>query len=303
MTAPIPDPEIVELRSFVVLAELRHFGRAAQILGVSQPALSKRLNRLEDKVGGSLLVRGYRDITVTEAGRIMFERAKDVLRNAELTIELSRQALRGEAGRLRIGFGIASIAELLPEVLLRFRRSHPGVQVDLLDMASAAQAQALQADQIDLAFLRVPVTAPDVIWTPILHERLVVASGQRSAWVDREGLRSLASDPFVMCSRVVSASYYDHVLALCRQAGFAPRVVTETNDLFSLLQLVRAGIGVALAPSAAASMRVRGVHYRRLRTTDAAWDIALAWKKQPEQPLLAAFVRTARQVYSEMSGR
>jgi DNA-binding transcriptional LysR family regulator len=124
----------------------------------------------------------------------------------------------------------------------------------------------------------------------------VAAVQPRSPWRDREGLASLARAAFVVCSRGVSASYYDHVVALCRGAGFAPRIVTETNDLFSLLQLVRAGIGVALVPSAAAAMRVPRVRLKRVAAAAAAWEIALARREHDAGPLVEAFARVAREV-------
>jgi DNA-binding transcriptional LysR family regulator len=247
-------------------------------------------------VGGALLVRGYRDVRLTEPGRVLLERARSVLREAGQAIEVSREAVRGEAGLLRIGFGVASIAELLPEVLLRFRRAHPRVQIEMRDMSSPAQVEALRRGEIDLGFVRQPSSEAGIEWVPILRERLVAAVQPRSPWRDREGLRSLAPAPFVVCSRAVSASYYDHVVALCRAAGFAPRIVTETNDLFSLLQLVRAGVGVALVPSAAAGMRVPGVRVKKVAVAAAAWDIALARRKQDGAPLVEAFVRVAREV-------
>jgi DNA-binding transcriptional LysR family regulator len=299
MQATDLDLDSSELRSLVVLAEQRHFGRAAEILCVSQPALTKRLQRLEQKVGGPLLLRGYRDLRLTEPGRVLLERAKVLLRETALAIEVSRRAVAGEAGLLRIGFGAASVARLLPEILLRFRRAQPRVQIVMRDMASPAQVQALQREEIDLGFVRMPVTDPELEAVPILHERLVAAIGARSPWRDRAGLRSLAGEPFVVCSRTVSTSYYDHVGALCRSAGFTPRIVTETNDVFSQLHLVRAGIGVALVPSAATSMRVPGVRIKTIRLREARWDIAMVWRKQREPaPLVEAFVRVARQVYA-----
>jgi DNA-binding transcriptional LysR family regulator len=291
------DLDTALLRSFVVLAEERHFGQAALRLNVSQPALSKRLRRLEEMVGGPLLVRGYRDVRLTEPGRVLLERARSLLREAGQALEVSREAVRGEAGLLRIGFGVASIAELLPEVLLRFRRAHPRVQIEMRDMSSPAQVEALRRGEIDLGFVRQqPSSEAGIDWLPILRERLVAAVQPRSPWRDRPGLPSLARAPFVACSRAVSASYYDHVVALCRAAGFAPRIVTETNDLFSLLQLVRAGVGVALVPSAAAAMRVPGVRLKKVVEPAAAWDIALARRKQDSGPLVDAFVRVAREV-------
>src|SRR4029453_16416124 len=177
----------------------------------------------------------------------------------------------GAGGGRRIGFGVASIRRLLPEILLRFRRLYPRVQIEMRDMSSLGQAEALRGGEIDVGFVRHPLGDPDVESLPILRERLAAAVRPPSPWREREGLRSLAAEPFVVCSRSVSASYYDHVMALCRAAGFAPRVGAEISDLFSLLQLVRAGVGVALVPSAAAAMRLPGVRLKDVDHPAAAW--------------------------------
>src|SRR5213595_2722127 len=128
--------DFADFHAIVALAETLHFGRAANRLHVSQPALSKRVRRIEDRIGGPLLVRRYRDVRLTEAGRLVAERGRHLLRESEATVALAQRAARGEAGRLRIGFGIASILGFLPDVLLRFRRSHPGVQLYLRDMST-----------------------------------------------------------------------------------------------------------------------------------------------------------------------
>src|SRR5213076_121800 len=116
------DVELADLDAVVALAEALHFGRAAERLHVSQPALSKRIRRIEEEIGGPLIVRGYRDVHLTEAGRLLAERGRHLLRESDDAVALSQRAARGEAGLLRIGFGIASILRLLPNVLLRFRR-------------------------------------------------------------------------------------------------------------------------------------------------------------------------------------
>src|SRR5947207_4099477 len=137
------DVELADLDAVVALAEALHFGRAAERLHVSQPALSKRIRKLEDRIGGPLLVRRYRDLRLTEAGRLLAERGRHLLRESAATLALSQRAARGEAGRLRIGFGIASILGLLPDVLLRFRRNHPDVQLQLRDMSTPDQVDGL----------------------------------------------------------------------------------------------------------------------------------------------------------------
>ena len=288
-----------ELRSFLAIAEQRHFGRAAERLYISQPALTKRLQRLEEKVGGRLLERGRGAMELTPAGEVLLERARALLHEGEAALEISRQAVRGTAGQLRIGFGIASLAQLLPEAVLRFRRAFPNVQIRMRDMASSAQVLALSRGEIDVGFVRLPVADPELEASPILHERLVAALGPAVTYREREGLACLRHEPFVVCARSISASYFDHALSLCRRAGFTPKVVQEAGELFTQLQLVRAGIGVALVPSGAALMRVPQVRFRELRMAEAAWDVALVWRRRsPASSLVQAFVRVARHIYT-----
>jgi DNA-binding transcriptional LysR family regulator len=308
---PSFDLDSGELRSFVVLSEQRHFGRAAKLLGVSQPALSKRLRRLEDKVGGALLLREYRDVRLTGPGQAFVEHARRLLREADRALAAARAAVQGTAGLLRIGYGVSSIAQLLPEVLLRFARSHPRVQIDMRDMSSPAQRLALLQDEIDLGFIRAaPAVAPaadddQIESAPILRERLVAAVGAGSAWRQNLGLASLRDQPFVSQAPVVSTSYHNHVLALCHLAGFTPRVVAESNELYSLLQLVRAGVGVALVPATCAAMRVPRVAFKPIRLPEAGWTITLSRRRAAAAttPMLDAFIRTAREVAKEQAAR
>jgi DNA-binding transcriptional LysR family regulator len=268
-----------ELRAFVTLAEQRHFGRAADLLYVTQPALTKQIQRLEDKVGGALVVRGYRDVQLTEAGQVLLARARVVLQESGAALEAARRAARGQLGLLRIGFGIASIQTLLPDVLRRFRAAYPDVELRLQEMVTADQVAALIRGQIDIGFVRVPVGDARIATRPILRERLMA---------------SLAAEPFITIARRTSASYHDHVIAVCHEAGFSPRIVQETSELFTMLMLVRAGMGVALAPRSAMARTPPGVRFRPLSTPSAAWDVGLAWTSpRAQEPVIKAFIDVA----------
>jgi len=289
------DIDLVDFEAVVALAETLHFGRAADRLHVSQPALSKRMRKLEDRIGGPLLVRRYRDVRLTEAGRLLSERGRQLLRESEATLALSQRAARGEAGRLRIGFGIASILGLLPAVLLRFRRSHPDVQLQLRDMSTPDQIDALVSGEIDVGFIRHRATDDRLHMRYVLDERLVAALGPHSRWNTRAGLRSVASEPFIIIARSRSASFYDHALSVCAATGFAPRIVQEANELFTVLSLVGAGLGVSLVPRSAALMRLPGVRFRELKLPEAAWDIGVAWHRDTGPvPLVQRFVEMVR---------
>lgn len=283
--------ELADLQALTILAETLHFGRAADRLHVSQPALSKRIRRMEARIGGPLLVRGYRDVQLTQAGRLLAGRSRHLIKEASAAVTVTARAVRGEAGLLRIGFGIASIFGLLPEVVLRFRRAHPDVQFHLRDMSTPDQIDALVSSEIDVGFIRHRGADPRLEMRLVLDERLVAALGPHARWSPRAGLRSVAAEPFIIISRDRSASFYDHVLGVCAAAGFAPQIVQEASELSTVVSLVRAGLGVALVPRSTALIRLPGVRFYELDIAEAAWTIALAWRSESgEVPLVRRFI-------------
>jgi DNA-binding transcriptional LysR family regulator len=296
--------DLEDLQALLVLAETLHFGRAADRLHVSQPALSKRIRRMEAWIGGPLLVRGYRDVRLTEAGRLLASRGRHIIEEAAATMALTQRAARGEAGLLRIGFGIASIFGLLPDVLLRFRRAHPDVQLHLRDMSTPDQIEALVSGEIDIGFIRHRVTDDRLQMRHVLNERLVAALGPHSRWSARAGLRSVAPEPFIIIARSRSASFYDHVLSVCAAAGFAPRIIQEADELFTVVSLVRAGLGVSLVPRSAALMRLPGVRFHELGLPEAAWNIALAWHRDSDRvPLVRRFLEAVPASVARVAAR
>src|SRR5688572_14287969 len=144
MTLPM-----TELRAFVTLAEQLHFGRAAERLHITQPALTKQIQRLEETVGGTLVRRGYREVQLTPAGEMLLPHAARLLEESAAALDVARRAVRGQLGVLRIGFGLATV-QLLPDLLLRFRSAFPGVELRLRDMPTPAQVAALVRGDLDM---------------------------------------------------------------------------------------------------------------------------------------------------------
>ena len=287
--------ELSELRAFLVLADHLHFSHAAEVLHVSQPALTKQMQRLEAKVSGRLLVRGYRKVALTPAGEILRDRARRLLREAEVAEQMARLAVNGKAGVLRIGFGIGSLAAGLPGILMRFRQQFPEVQVSMRDMSTPDQIEALHQGDIDVGFVRLPVESAELVTVPVLEEMLVAAIPRGMSY--RKRLSDLRNEPFVVISRSGSASFFDHLVQTCRAAGFSPRIVQEVNELLTVLFLVQAGAGVSLVPSSASRMRVPNVRLLDTHLAEAKWRIGLTWRKRDQSdPLVRNFVGLARRL-------
>jgi len=289
--------QVEELHSFVVLADELHFGRASKRLFVSQPALSKQIRRLEEKVGGALFTRTRRKVEITEAGRVLLAGADKVLREDDAALSLAREAALGRAWTLRIGFGIASVSEILPRTILRFRKSYSQVELKMRDMSTPAQIAALVEGNIDIGIVRLPIAHTELDSLPLFHEQLVVATCGSLSFNSRQGLAALRNQPFVFFPRATSATLHDHVLGLCRRAGFSPTIVQEASELFTILNLVRAGLGVSLVPSAARRMGVPGVRFHELGVPEAKWRIGIAWNRLSDKAeLISRFVATTRSV-------
>ena len=258
---------------------------------------------MEERIGGPLLTRHSRGLTLTPAGQVLQQRAREILDRSETAERLTRLALRGEAGMLRVGFGIASLASGLPNLLLRFRRRYPNVNVAVRDMSTPDQIQALSGGEIDVGFVRLPIRVDGIEAVPIINERLMMVLSAHAAYNTKLGLAALSRAPFVVCSRATSASFYDHVIRTCRAAGFVPAIIQETSELFTVLNLVRAGLGVSLAPGSARLMRVPQIRFADCRIREAQWTIGLAWNSRRQQTAIVEnFMQLARELYGARRG-
>ena len=267
--------ELSEMRSFIALCEQRHFGRTAESLNISQPGLSKQMRRLEDRLGGALLVRRAHGLHVTPAGELFLQQARSLVAGADAAEQVTRLALQGKAGMLRVGFGVAVLARGLPDVIMRFRRRFPAVHLSVRNMSTSDQLAALCDRSIDIGFVRLPVAADHIEVVPIIKERLMIVLGKHHADTP-DGLEALHNEPFILPCRADSASFYDHVLRTCHAAGFAPRIVQETDVFFTALNLVRAGLGLSIAPSAIQLVRVPQIRFAETKIPEAEWSIGIA---------------------------
>jgi len=277
------DLELSELRAFVVLAGELHFRKASERLFLSQPALTKKIQRLEEKLNGALFVRSRRKVALTDAGRSLLPKAAKLLQDAEDALRETQAAIEGRAGTLRIGFGIASVSDLLPRTILRFRKLYPNVELQTREMSSPSQVSSLIESRLDAGILRMPVSNPRLASVPLFSEYLVLATSADVPLRPRQGISRFRNSGFVFVSRAVSETFHDRVLSLCLQAGFSPRVVQEANELLTILHLVRAGVGVSLVPRSALRLKVPGVRFHELSWKEPLWRIGIAWNRNSER--------------------
>lgn len=258
--------ELRHLRYFVVTAEAQHFTRAAELLGMAQPPLSQQIRQLEQEVGTPLFDRTGRGVTLNDAGRAFLACAQDILQRADAAVRTAQRSARGEVGELTLGFTeSASFNGVVTELIRQYRERYPEVEMTLSQGDSETLVAQLRDGAIDAAFVRPPFALDGgLTFTQLVEEPLVVAMPLGHALARRKRLTpaDLHQETFILYSRKSGYGLSADIMAACRQHGLSPRIGQQAPQLSSAVNLVAAGMGVAIVPASLRHLRPDGVLYR-----------------------------------------
>lgn len=297
--------ELRHLRSFEAVADTLHFGRAAERLGIAQPALSQQIRRLESLLNTPLFERTSRRVALTDAGHVLWAQVPRLVDDFGKALEATRRAGRGEMGVLRVAFAASVMFQTLPTLIRRFRARYPEVRLELRELPTGLQIPALLAGTLDVGFVREPPAEPGLRMETVMREPLVLAVAQDSGLeTGAEGseepttavarLQTVRDAPFVLFPRNLAPGLHDRVMALCTSADFVPRVVQESRELYTTVSLVEAGIGVTIVPASIQKMGWRGVRYLPLHGAETR--VEMAWAPARERPVVQVFLALVRAV-------
>ena len=288
--------DLSQLRCFVTVAEELHFGRAAARLNMTQPPLSRQIQVLEHIIEATLLDRTSRSVRLTPAGKSFLPEAKRILKLADSASQVARRIAMGKTGSIKIGFTAAAAYSFLPELIAACRTRLPEVDLSLKEMVSGDQLEALATGQIDAGLLRPPIARPEFASVRVVAERLLVAvpDGHPFAVAATVSPRELDGQPFVMYSPHESRYFHDLLVTQFTRAEILPRYVQHLSQIHSILAMVRAGLGLAIVPEAAAGLNFGGVQLRPLQLrAPSPVELFLVWRRVDENPLLPSLIEIA----------
>ncbi len=299
--------ELRHLRYFIAVAEEGHITRAAERLGMQQPPLSQQIRALERELDVQLLRRKPRGVELTEAGRALLADARATLAHIDHAFATTRRTARGEQGRIAVGFtSSAPFHPFVPRVIRAFRDSFPLIALTLDESGTTELIEDLRHERIDAAFIRTQVADPmGVTINPLLEEAMLAALPSTHALAAggmADGpalpLAALAAETFIVYRRRSGPGLYDAIFAACHAAGFSPLVGQEAPRIVSTLNLVAAGLGIAIVPASLQRMQMDGVVYRRLTGTQPRAPLLLATRRGDTSAVVRRFLdlvkRTAR---------
>lgn len=225
--------ELRHVRTFLVLVEQLHFGRAARKLSVAQSAVSQTLRSLEEELGVILLSRTKRSVALTAAGAQFADYARASLAQLEQGAAAARHAASGEEGELRLHFTLMASLTVLPRVVARFQKSYPLVRLTITPGGSTEQLAAIRGGQCDIGFMAFKREIAPLATEVIARAALVAVLPSRHALARRPNLElaDLAGERFIFLKQQSEPQIYQYFLANCARAGFEPRVVMEVEHV------------------------------------------------------------------------
>jgi DNA-binding transcriptional LysR family regulator len=277
--------DVQALRYFVEVARKGGFTRASESLHVTQPAISKMVKALEEELGTPLLLRERRRVKLTDAGRIVLERAEGVLDSLrgieEEVVELA--SLR--RGRLRLGIPPMVAVMFFPPLLAEFHQSHPGITLELREEGSRNIEALVMNREIDVGAVVLPTDERTFGTMPFVRDELraVLHPSHPLARRREIALRDLAGTPFVLYRP--EFALHGHILDACQRSGFKPEVVGESSHWDFIVAMVAANIGVALLPSTMCQqLDERQVRAVRMTEPKIPWNAAFIWRRDRHLP-------------------
>lgn len=283
--------ELRDLKAFVTLGEVLHFGQVAARQHITQSALSKQIRRLEVAFGGELFERNASSTRLTPLGRALYGDACALVAQSEQLGRTARDVLAGNGGTLRIGFGVATKL-LVPAAIARFRATRPGVGIELNDLSTHHQLLALSEGRLDLGFCRLPAPRG---W-PVLpvvraHFVAVLPAGYQGV----TGLSDLLDKPLAILRRDKAPSFHDQFVHYLAQSGLRFQEIQYVNDFAAGIATAAAGIAWTLVPSST-TIEHPDVITLPLGEAEASWIIGLIRPPGGDNPLIAPFWQTVAEL-------
>ncbi|GAA0601240.1 LysR family transcriptional regulator [Kribbella sandramycini] len=276
-----------QLSAFVAVAEELHFGRAAERLNMTQPPLSRQVQKLERAVGVRLLERDNRRVVLTEAGQAFLTEARRMLALVDTAGDLARRVDSGAAGTLRLGFTAVTAIRTLGPFLRQISDELPDVDVILHERVTPAQVDGLLHGELDLALGRPPFDTTLLDSRIVVRESLcaVLPADHRLAGLYRTLTAADFADEQVISYDPARAGYF-HELTVRFLAGSQHRITQRVQQVLTVVLLVAAGRGVALVPESALDLGVPGVTYREIALPGEPVELHAIWRRDSTSPVL-----------------
>lgn len=242
--------ELRHLKYFLKLAEELSFVRAAEKLFISQPPLSRQIKELETEIGAQLFERNNKRVILTEAGKYYQKEIQELVQNLERINLTTKKISENQSGEFRIAYVSSTFSGDISKLLQFLSEKYPFVNFRLYEVPTVKQIKALEEGKIDLGIIRAPLHSPKIESQLWFKDSFSLVFNRKNYTITSEDdFEQLKEATFVFFNKEYSPRYYDNLLEICSRFGFEPKVVHESNNISSIIQLVKNGLGISIVPT------------------------------------------------------
>ncbi|MCE7053622.1 LysR family transcriptional regulator [Algoriphagus sp. AGSA1] len=280
--------ELRHLNYFKAVAEELNFRKAAGRLFISQPGLSRQIRQLEEILKVKLFERDQKHVELTVAGAYLKGEVDFILNHLELTGNQLKLIAAGKIGELRIGFLGSASNQILPDLLARLNAQQPLISTSLEELSNSVQVEMIEKDKLDLGFVRLASVPSELEMKVVLRDTfsLVVPKDHP---IEAKGFLSVnqfRDESFVLFSSDYSNLYYEQIIGICRDAGFAPKIRHKSVHALTIFRLVENGMGVAIVPTSLKEGYELNVRFMEIPNIAQHTELSAIWKAENRNPAL-----------------
>ncbi len=284
--------ELRHLRYFSVLGKELHFAKAAEKLFITQPALTKQIQQLEEELKVMLFERTKRTVKLTMAGEYFLSETEYMINHLEQAVEATRRKAEGEEGEVRIGFVGSAMQNVIPDLLEKLNKLNPGIHTSLQELNNKNQLDAILHDKLDIGFVRLESVSKSFNQRVVYEDTfsLVISKKHPVGLANFSSLKQFADDQFILFSNDYSQEYYDNIMSIFTDHGFNPKVSHRSVQANSIFRLVEKQLGVAIVPSALTQGVDLGIEFVSLAHLPQRTSLMAIWSPENRNEALPKFL-------------
>ncbi len=280
--------ELRHFTYFLAVAEELHFRKAADRLFISQPGLSRQIKQMEEIIGAALFIRDKRNVSLTAAGQYLKKELDYIFNHIDFTIKQTHLIDRGSDGEIRIGFLGSAMQSVVPDLLVKSNEAFPDVQFSLEEMSNHDQVKAIEKDQLDIGFVRLARVPEGLKMKTVQTDTfsLVLPLDHPLSGRSFKSIDQVSTENFILFSSDYSSLYYNKIISICEDKGFAPKVSHKSVHAQTIFKLVENGLGVAIVPTSLQYGFNLKVKFLEIPKIPQKAELSVIWKVDNRNPAL-----------------
>ncbi|RZJ50063.1 MAG: LysR family transcriptional regulator [Chryseobacterium sp.] len=284
--------ELRHLKYFLAVAEELNFTKASEKLFISQPPLSRQIIELEEELQAKLFIRNNKKVELTEAGKYFEKEVKIIFQNLDQISTKTKKIAENVSGEFRIAYISSIYSSVISELIQYLKEQFPYVNFKLFEVSTTKQIEALEKGKIDLGIIRSPIKSPKIKSQLWFRDGFSVVFNKNFIKINSENdVPNLENETFVFFNKDYAPHYHEVLLELCAFYGFTPKVVHESNNINSIVQLVKNGLGISIVPSnIAKNNQDPEIGFIELKKVNLFTDVSLITSKEDNSEITKAAV-------------